>query len=120
MRNTSICKVAAIITALLVVLSTASVSAVSRDSESPLSCQSTDKVEVRVVLPGLEGAKDYTVKLTKENYKELCRIFNDTLEALQNAKTDGEAYDIFNETIIKLREIGVILHLLTSPDYRNW
>ena len=70
--------------------------------------QTDDTVKISVNFPGLKGVKNYTIRITTERYEELCRVFNNTMKALQNAETEREACEIFNETILKLREIGII------------
>ena len=65
-------------------------------------------MKISVNFPGLKSVKNYTMRITREKYEELCRVFNNTMKALQNAETEREACEIFNETILKLREIGII------------
>ncbi len=108
MRRDLICKTAVFVIALLILLTSVPSTTISGKSNMYIPEQTDDTVEISVNFPGLKGVKNYTIRITREKYEELCRVFNNTMKALQNAETEREACEIFNETILKLREIGII------------
>jgi len=108
MRKGLICKTAVFAIALLILLTSVPSTTISGKSNMHTPEQFDDTVEISVNFPGLKGVKNYTIRITREKYEELCRVFNNTMKALQNAETEREACEIFNETILKLREIGII------------
>ncbi len=108
MRKGLIYKTAVFVIALLILLTYTPSVTISGKSNTLASEQPDDTVKISVDFPGLKGVKNYTIRITTEKYEELCRVFNNTMKALQNAETEREACEIFNETILRLREIGII------------
>ena len=108
MRKGLVYKTAVFAIASLILLTSVPSTTISGKSNVLASEQPDDTVEISVNFPGLNGVKNYTIRITTEKYEELCRVFNDTMKALQNAETEREACEIFNETVLKFREIGII------------
>lgn len=79
------------------------------NSEKRSQTDSKDVVEISILFPGF--GKEFgnrTLKISKEKYVKLGEIFNVTLESLEKAETDEEICRIFNETIVKLKDMGIL------------
>ena len=101
-------KINGVLIALLILLASILPTAVSGKNGRHSSNQSDNLVEISVKFPGMERMQSYNLKITREKYREVQRIFNDTLKSLMEVETDKEVHEIFKETIIKLRDIGII------------
>ncbi len=78
-------------------------------SERKLHVDSKDTVEISISFSGF--GKEFgnrTLEISEEKYVKLEKIFNATLESLEKAETDEEVCRIFNETIVKLKEMGFL------------
>ena len=86
------------------------------NSEKRSQTDSKDVVEISILFPRF--GKEFgnrTLKISKEKYVKLGEIFNITLESLEKAETDEEICRIFNETIVKLKDMGCLLYTSPSP-----
>ena len=91
---------------ILILLSTLPASII--DSEKGSQAKQSSLIEISISFPGLKGFKNQTLNISREKYIELRCIFNDTLEALEKAETDKKVCRIFNETIEKLKGLGIL------------
>ncbi|MCD6542796.1 MAG: hypothetical protein J7K38_05720 [Thermoplasmata archaeon] len=91
---------------ILIVSSTLPASIIN--SKKELQAKQDGLIEISVSFPGLKGFKNQTLNVSREKYVELRHIFNDTLEALERAETDKKVCGIFNETIEKLKGLGIL------------
>lgn len=78
------------------------------NGKDTLSTQSHDTIKITISFPGLMGFKNQTISISEKKYRELERIFNETLDELMSTKTDGERCRIFSKTIDELKDIGVL------------
>ncbi len=108
MKGIPIYKINGVLIVLLILLASILPTAVSGKNESRFLDQSDNLVEISVRFSGIEEMQSYNLKITREKYREIQRIFNDTLKSLMEAETDKEVHKIFKETIIKLKDIGII------------
>jgi len=65
-------------------------------------------VEVTTKMCGIKGFRDYTVKLTKQQYYEVQQLTDGIKERLDNATTRDESVAICNEAIVKLNTYGLL------------
>ncbi|MFO7678078.1 MAG: hypothetical protein R6V50_06850 [Thermoplasmatota archaeon] len=65
-------------------------------------------IEITTSFNGLEGGKQHSVKLTKDEHNRLNIIFDEINLKLKNAKSMEEAKSIFNDAILQLDELNLI------------
>lgn len=65
-------------------------------------------VEITTEVCGIDGIKPNTVKLTKQESKEVEQLIDDIKSKLDKAETREETVEIFNEAIIELDKYGLL------------
>jgi len=92
--------------AALIIISMFPYAVVNSKGTTPV--QSHDTVEIVVSFPGLRGFGNRSISISEEKYEELEKLFNRTLEALQDTKTDRDVFRIYDNAIEKLKELGIL------------
>lgn len=108
MKRIHLYKINGVIIALLILLASIPPIAISEEKGKCFSNPPDNLIEISVEFLGIEGMQRYDLKITEEKYREIQKIFNDTLKSLMKVETNEDAYEIFKETIMKLRDIGII------------
>jgi hypothetical protein len=67
-----------------------------------------DLVEVTSQACGIKGYGDTTVKLTREQYAEVVKLFDDIEMKLKTVKTREEAISIYNNAVVELDTHGLL------------
>ena len=85
-------KINGVLIALLILLASILPTAVSGKNGRHSSNQSDNLVEISVKFPGMERMQSYNLKITREKYREVQRIFNDTRLHPEIDKTGGNLF----------------------------
>jgi len=68
----------------------------------------SELVEITVEASGIEGATPHTVKLTRQQFAEVEKLFNDIQTKLDGTKTMMDAIPIYYDAVVELNKYGLL------------